>query len=64
MNAYLFVKTPAGKHQLKMVYDNSDSIRGVVISIGIICVLCLLAFIEAKYKKAKAKKATFETEMS
>ena len=64
MNAYLFVKTPAGKHQLKMVYDNRDSIRGVVISIVIICGLCLFAIIEAKYKKAKEKKTTFETEMS
>lgn len=64
MNAYLFVKTPAGKHQLKMVYDISSSIRGVVISIGIICSLCLLAFIEMKFKKVKEKKATSETDMS
>ena len=59
MNAYLFIKTPAGKHQLKMVYDNSGSIRGVVISLGIICGLCLLDFVEKKWKKRK--KTTFES---
>lgn len=64
MNSYLFIKTPAGKHQLKMVYYNSSSIRGVVISIGIICSLCLLAFIEMKCKKAKVEKSSFESEMS
>lgn len=64
MNSYLFIKTPAGKHQLRMVYDNSGSIKGVVISIGIICSLCLLAFIEMKFKKEKEKRATSETDMS
>lgn len=56
MNSYLFVKTPAGKHKLRMVYDNSGSIRGVWISIGIICGLCLLAFVEKKVKKPKKEK--------
>lgn len=59
MNSYLFVKTPAGKHQLRMVYDNSASIRNMFISIGIICDLCLLAFVEKKWKKRK--KTTFES---
>lgn len=64
MNAYLFVKTPTGKHQLKMVYDNSASIRNMFISIGIICGLCLLAFIEKKLKKSEKEKLISKTDLS
>lgn len=53
MNAYLFVKTPAGKHQLKMVYDNRGSIKNTIFSICIIFSLCLLAFIEKRLRKRK-----------
>ena len=51
MNAYLFIKTPAGKHQLKMVYDNSSSIKGGLISISIIFILCIIATFEKKFTK-------------
>ena len=53
MNTYLFIKTPAGKHHLKMVYDNSGAIRGMFISVGIVCILCLISLIQTVYSKKR-----------
>lgn len=48
MNSYLFIKTPAGKHELKMIYTNQSSIKSMLVSLSIVVSLCLIYIIGKK----------------
>lgn len=56
INANLFIKTPAGDHEIKLVYDTTNQIAVIIISLGFYLGSLMVYYMQKKHSAITSKK--------